>query len=44
MNIGCGDASFGREALTKGCQTYLGIEGSHKMMTPTSGANEYRFF
>ncbi len=31
LDLGCGDAAFGREALTKGCRTYLGIEGSHNM-------------
>ena len=32
LDLGCGDATFGREALAKGCQTYLGIEGSHNMV------------
>lgn len=32
LDLGCGDAAFGREALTKGSQTYLGIEGSHNMV------------
>ncbi len=32
LDIGCGDAAFGREALSKGCQTYLGIDGSHNMV------------
>ena len=32
LDLGCGDAAFGREALAKGCQTYLGIEGSHNMV------------
>ena len=32
LDLGCGDAAFGREALNKGCQTYLGIEGSHKIV------------
>jgi SAM-dependent methyltransferase len=31
LDLGCGDAAFGREVLTKGCRTYLGIEGSHNM-------------
>jgi predicted TPR repeat methyltransferase len=31
-DLGCGDAAFGREALSKGCQTYLGIDGSHMMV------------
>src|SRR5512139_2850702 len=32
LDLGCGDAAFGHQALTKGCQTYLGIEGSHNMV------------
>jgi SAM-dependent methyltransferase len=32
LDLGCGDAAFGREALSKGCQTYLGIEGSRRMV------------
>ena len=32
LDLGCGDAAFGREALTKGCQTYLGVEGSRNMV------------
>ena len=32
LDLGCGDAAFGREALTKGCQFYLGVEGSRKMV------------
>jgi SAM-dependent methyltransferase len=32
LDLGCGNAAFGREVLTKGCQTYLGIEGSHNMI------------
>lgn len=31
FDLGCGDAVFGREALAKGCKTYLGIEGSSNM-------------
>jgi 16S rRNA G966 N2-methylase RsmD len=31
LDLGCGDAAFGREALNKGCQTYMGIEGSRNM-------------
>lgn len=31
LDLGCGDARFGREALTAGCQSYLGIEGSQRM-------------
>jgi SAM-dependent methyltransferase len=44
LDLGCGDAAFGREALARGCQSYLGIEGSHNManaaqrvLTGTSG-------
>jgi SAM-dependent methyltransferase len=44
LDLGCGDAAFGREALAQGCQSYLGIEGSHNManaaqqvLTGTSG-------
>jgi SAM-dependent methyltransferase len=32
LDLGCGDAAFGREALSKGCRTYLGIDGSHNMI------------
>ena len=32
LDLGCGDATFGREALTRGCQSYLGVEGSRKMV------------
>lgn len=32
LDLGCGDATFGREALTKGCLSYLGIEGSSNMV------------
>ena len=32
LDLGCGDAALGREALTKGCQIYLGVEGSHNMV------------
>jgi SAM-dependent methyltransferase len=32
LDLGCGDASFGREALAKGCQSYLGIDGSSNMI------------
>ena len=33
LDLGCGDAKFGQEALAKGCQTYLGIEGSVNMVS-----------
>lgn len=32
LDLGCGDAMFGQEALVKGCLSYLGIEGSSKMV------------
>lgn len=32
LDLGCGDAAFGREALKKGCQSYLGLEGSSNMV------------
>lgn len=32
LDLGCGDATFGREALAHGCQSYLGIEGSRNMV------------
>jgi SAM-dependent methyltransferase len=32
LDLGCGDATFGREALTRDCQSYLGIEGSSNMV------------
>ena len=32
LDLGCGDAAWGQEALAKGCQSYLGIEGSHNMV------------
>jgi len=32
LDLGCGDAAFGREALNKGCQIYLGLEGSRNMV------------
>ena len=25
LDLGCGDATFGKESLTEGCQSYLGI-------------------
>jgi SAM-dependent methyltransferase len=33
LDLGCGDATFGREALLRGCQSYLGIEGSSNMVS-----------
>jgi SAM-dependent methyltransferase len=32
LDLGCGDATMGREALTHGCKLYLGLEGSRKMV------------
>jgi ubiquinone/menaquinone biosynthesis C-methylase UbiE len=32
LDLGCGDATFGQEALAKGCQSYLGVEGSSNMV------------
>ena len=31
LDLGCGNATFGVEALQQGCHSYLGIDGSHKM-------------
>lgn len=32
LDLGCGDAMFGREALARGCQSYLGVDGSSNMV------------
>jgi SAM-dependent methyltransferase len=32
LDLGCGDAAFGKEALRLGCSAYLGIEGSRNMV------------
>ena len=32
LDLGCGDARFGVEALSQGCQSYIGIEGSHNVV------------
>jgi SAM-dependent methyltransferase len=32
LDLGCGDAGFGREALQAGCSSYLGLEGSERMV------------
>jgi len=32
LDLGCGDARYGREALQLGCQSYLGIDGSQNMV------------
>lgn len=32
LDLGCGDGSFGQEALSRGCKSYLGVEGSRNML------------
>ena len=32
LDLGCGDASFGRELLERGAKSYSGVEGSEQMM------------
>ena len=32
LDLGCGDARYGQEALEKGCHSYLGIDGSRNMI------------
>jgi SAM-dependent methyltransferase len=32
LDLGCGDGTLGKEALAKGCASYLGIDGSHNMV------------
>lgn len=32
LDLGCGDARYGREALEQGCLSYLGIDGSQNMI------------
>ena len=32
LDLGCGDAALGHQALTRGCRSYLGVEGSHNMV------------
>ncbi len=32
LDLGCGDAAFGREALINGCVHYTGVEGSQNMV------------
>jgi SAM-dependent methyltransferase len=32
LDLGCGDAALGWEALAQGCQSYIGLEGSHNMV------------
>lgn len=31
LDLGCGDAKFGKELLEKDCRSYTGIEGSELM-------------
>ena len=33
LDLGCGTALFGREALEQGCQLYVGVDGSRNMVT-----------
>ena len=32
LDLGCGSAGFGLEALERGCRSYLGIDGSQRMV------------
>jgi SAM-dependent methyltransferase len=32
LDLGCGNAAFGLQALRQGCQSYLGMDGSHRMI------------
>jgi SAM-dependent methyltransferase len=32
LDLGCGDAAIGKEALQRGCAAYVGIEGSQNML------------
>ena len=32
LDLGCGNATFGMDALRRGCRSYLGIDGSQKMV------------
>jgi len=32
LDLGCGNAAFGLEALGQNCRSYYGIDGSHKMV------------
>ncbi|GGE78857.1 class I SAM-dependent DNA methyltransferase [Priestia taiwanensis] len=32
VDLGCGDAMFGKQLLADGCTSYVGVEGSHKMV------------
>jgi SAM-dependent methyltransferase len=33
LDLGCGDAAFGREVLESGAKSYLGVDGSYKMIS-----------
>lgn len=37
LDLGCGDARFGRFALEQGCAAYLGIDGSTNMVAAGEG-------
>ncbi len=37
LDLGCGDARFGRELLEHGVARYVGVEGSQKMVTVARG-------
>lgn len=32
LDLGCGDATYGRELLAAGCQSYIGLDGSANMI------------
>lgn len=32
LDLGCGDGGFGKEVLTAGARSYLGVDGSHRMI------------
>jgi SAM-dependent methyltransferase len=38
LDLGCGDATFGKQLLDQGCSSYVGIEGSHKMVEKANQA------
>jgi SAM-dependent methyltransferase len=37
LDLGCGDARFGRELLAEGCQSYTGLEASRNMLVAARG-------
>lgn len=37
LDLGCGDAMFGRELLEHGAASYVGVEGSHRMAEAAEG-------